>query len=158
MIGFDVEFEKDSLKRSKIVNDVLRALPEWFGLEDSIVEYCEESEKLPMAVLTLDEKPIGFCSLKVNYGINCDLYVLGILPGYHRTGLGQKMVAFIERYCCDNEIPYMSVKTLSERHPDEFYARTRKFYEKCGFVAFEEFPELWGKENPCLLMIKRVEQ
>ena len=66
------------------------------------------------------------------------------------------MVAFIEDYCRENEIPYMSVKTLSERHPDEFYTRTRKFYEKCGFIAFEEFPELWGKENPCLLMIKPV--
>ena len=157
MIGFEVDFEKDFSKHPKIVDKVLRELPDWFGQEDAIVKYCEESVNLPMVVLTLDEKPIGFCSLKVNYGINCDLYVLGILPDYHHKGLGQQMVTFIERYCRENEIPYMSVKTLSERNPDEFYARTRKFYEKCGFAAFEEFPELWGEENPCLLMIKPVE-
>lgn len=156
MIGFEIDFEEDFSKHWQITNDVLRALPEWFGLEDSIAEYCEESVRLPMVVLYLDEKPIGFCSFKTNFDVNCDLYVLGILPLYHHKGLGQQMVAFIEEHCREKRLPYMSVKTLSERHPDEFYARTRKFYEKCGFIAFEEFPELWGAENPCLLMIKPV--
>ena len=50
----------------------------------------------------------------------------------------------------------MTVKTLSERHPDKNYAKTRDFYEKCGFRVFEEFPELWGEANPCLYMIKEV--
>ena len=32
----------------------------------------------------------------------------------------------------------MTVKTLSERHPDKNDMRTRKFYEKCGFRAVNE--------------------
>lgn len=155
-MSININFENDPTKREEITNHILHALPEWFGIEESIVEYCEASRDLPMVIITEDEKPIGFCSLKVNYGVNCDLYVLGILPQYHRKGLGQRMIAFIEAYCRENHIPYMSVKTLSERHPDPFYAHTRAFYEKCGFIAFEEFPELWGKENPCLLMVKAV--
>lgn len=156
MIGFEVDFEKDFSIHPQIANTILRALPDWFGIEEAIVGYCEESAKLPMVVLTLDEKPIGFCSLKVNYGVNCELHVLGILPEFHGKGLGKMMLDFIEHYCREQAIPYLSVKTLSERHPDPFYARTRRFYAQCGFVAFEEFPDLWGTENPCLLMIKAV--
>jgi GNAT superfamily N-acetyltransferase len=152
-----IRFEEDADLRRLIADRILRALPAWFGIEEAIVDYCEASTKLPMVVVVDGEKPIGFCSLKVNYGVNCDLYVLGILPEFHNKGLGKRMMAFIEEYCREQNIEYMSVKTLSESHPDAFYARTRKFYEKCGFIAFEEFPELWGPDNPCLLMIKPVE-
>jgi hypothetical protein len=48
----------------------------------------------------------------------------------------------------------MTVKTLSDRHPDRHYAKTRSFYQKLGFVALEALPELWGQENPCLYMIR----
>ena len=50
----------------------------------------------------------------------------------------------------------MTVKTLSDRHPDPGYARTRRFYHKLGFVELEEFPELWGRDNPCLYMLREV--
>ncbi|MEE4193668.1 MAG: GNAT family N-acetyltransferase [Anaerolineae bacterium] len=156
MSRFTIRFEGDAVTRETIANNILRALPDWFGIEGAIVDYCESSTKLPMVVLYQDEEPIGFCSLKVNYAVNCDLVVLGILPQYHRQGLGERMIFFIEELCREKSIPYMSVKTLSERHPDEYYARTRKFYEKCGFIAFEEIPALWGEENPCLLMIKPI--
>lgn len=133
MAEFAIEFAQDFDAHWQVADQILHALPEWFSLKGAIVEYCEESTKLPMVVITTDEQPIGFCSLKVHYGVNCDLYVLGILPQYHHQGLGQRMVAFIEDYCREQGIRFMSVKTLSESHPDTFYAHTRRFYEKCGF-------------------------
>ena len=60
MIGFEVDFEKDFSKHSQITNDVLRALPEWFGLEDSIVEYCEESAKLQWLFCILMRSQLDF--------------------------------------------------------------------------------------------------
>ena len=50
------------------------------------------------------------------------------------------------------------VKTLSATHPDVHYARTREFYLSIGFIELEEFPELWGSANPCLLMVKAISQ
>lgn len=47
-----------------------------------------------------------------------------------------------------------SVKTLGKSHPDENYKKTREFYSAVGFYPLEESTEIWGKENPCLLMIK----
>jgi ribosomal protein S18 acetylase RimI-like enzyme len=158
MSEFAIRFQEDADQRKAIVDHILHALPEWFGIENAIVDLCEASANLPMVVIVDGQEPIGFCSLKVNYGVNCDLYVLGILPEFHHQGLGQRMIAFIEEYCREQDIRYLSVKTLSESHPDAYYARTRRFYEKCGFIAFEEFPELWGTDNPCVLMIKPVEK
>jgi hypothetical protein len=48
------------------------------------------------------------------------------------------------------------VKTLAASHPDEGYRRTRAFYEAYGFRSLEEFPNLWGPDNPARQMIKVV--
>ena len=49
----------------------------------------------------------------------------------------------------------MQVKTLGPSKPDRRYAGTRRFYEALGFRPLEE-TALWGPENPCLIMVKRL--
>jgi hypothetical protein len=40
---------------------------------------------------------------------------------------------------------------------DEFnYASTREFYEAMSFRPLECLPELWGKDNPCLVMVMYI--
>jgi hypothetical protein len=48
----------------------------------------------------------------------------------------------------------LHVKTLAPSDPDPGYAATRRFYEATGFVPLEELPQVWGPENPCLLMVR----
>jgi len=50
----------------------------------------------------------------------------------------------------------LQVKTLDKSHPDKNYACTRKFYEAMGFRPLECIPELWGKDNPCLIMVMYI--
>ena len=52
--------------------------------------------------------------------------------------------------------PYLTVKTRGPSLPYEPYERTRAFYEAVGFQPLEEFTEIWGPDNPCLIMIKSV--
>ena len=152
----EFRFEPDASRKTEICGRILRSLPEWFGIESAIEEYILGVRNLPFIRIEADGEVIGFCSLKVNFGINADLYVLGISREYHGIGIGTKLMDFIEEYCRGKGIPYMTVKTLSSRHPDRNYAKTRRFYEKCGFRAFEEFPDLWGEASPCLYMLKRT--
>jgi hypothetical protein len=51
-------------------------------------------------------------------------------------------------------IRFLTVKTLSPSNDDPNYARTRLFYEAVGFFPIEEFPTLWGPENPCVFMLR----
>ena len=152
-----VEFETDDERKSAICAEVLGSLPQWFGIGSAVLEYVEKVRELAFVTVQLYGKTIGFCAVKINYGINADLYVLGVFEEFHRKGIGARMVDFVQSYCRKNKIRYMSVKTLSERHPDENYSNTRKFYKRCGFIPFEELPTLWGADNPCLCMIKEVD-
>jgi ribosomal protein S18 acetylase RimI-like enzyme len=151
-----IRFEEVADRKVQICDEILRALPQWFGIEAAIGEYNHNVKNSLFVTATLNNRVIGFCAIVVHHGINADLYVLGIFEEFHGRGIGTKMIEFITAYCRQQGIPYMTVKTLSERHPDEYYNKTRQFYEKCGFQPFEEFPTLWGEANPCLYMLKAV--
>ena len=46
------------------------------------------------------------------------------------------------------------MKTLAPDHPDPGYAATRAFYTSVGFRPLEVLPQVWGPENPCLLLVR----
>jgi len=156
LVDLEIGFETDAQRKSDICAEILESLPKWFGIEEAVREYVEKVKDLLFVSAKLYGKTVGFCALKINFGINADLYVFGLFEEFHGRGIGSRMVDFFDVYCQQKGIPYMTVKTLSERHPDENYMRTRKFYEHCGFQKFEEFPTLWGEANPCLYMLKKV--
>lgn len=60
------------------------------------------------------------------------------------------------RWAVAHGFEYLSVKTLSEAHPDLSYAKTRRFYRAVGFEPFQEFGALWGADLPCLVLVKRL--
>ncbi|MBN1660145.1 MAG: GNAT family N-acetyltransferase [Anaerolineae bacterium] len=136
---------------------ILRALPDWFGIEEAIVHYVGEIERLPTFRAVGDGgATLGFVSVKQHTPFAADLYVLGVRREAHRQGIGSAMLAAVEAWLRGQGVEYLQVKTLSEAHPDPNYARTRLFYEAAGFRPLEEMPELWDEANPCLIMIKRL--
>jgi GNAT superfamily N-acetyltransferase len=156
LTGLELDFELDAGVKQRVCREVLQALPEWFGIEEAVDNYVADVVGLPFINAVLYEKSIGFCALKINFNINADLYVLGLFREFHGLGIGSRMIRFIESYCAQTGIRYMTVKTLSARHSDAHYEATRLFYECARFVGIEEFPTLWGEHNPCLYMIKDV--
>ncbi|MBT4760874.1 MAG: GNAT family N-acetyltransferase [Bdellovibrionaceae bacterium] len=144
----------DIFNKERISSEILRSLPDWFGIEDSTVAYINGCKTMPMYVMEENEKAIGFISLHKHFQKSCELYVLGILQEYHRKGLGKKLITHAECEAKKNGFEFMTVKTLSEGRPDKFYDKTRAFYLGIGYAPLEEFKTLWDESNPCLLMIK----
>ena len=136
---------------------ILRALPEWFGIEEATAQYIRDVDALPTFVAFEDGRAVGFMSVKQHFPQSAELYVLGVLPEMHRQGVGQALLSAVEAYLCEQGVAYLQVKTLSASHPDKEYAKTRAFYEGVGFKPLEEFPTLWDEANPCLLMVKSVD-
>ena len=68
--------------------------------------------------------------------------------------LGRALVGHTESILRQQKLEYWQVKTLAASHPDPFYARTRAFYLAMGFKPLEVLTQLWGQDNPCLLMVK----
>lgn len=145
-------------EQSSVCEPVLRALPEWFGIEEATRQYVEDIEGLPTLLASIDGQVVGFLTLRLHSDYAAEIHVMGVRPEWHRHGVGRAMVRKAEAYLRQRGVEYLQVKTLSPAHPDKNYGRTRRFYLAMGFRPLEEFPELWGPANPCLQMIKGLVQ
>lgn len=149
-----IENIKDPKEKSKIVEDVLLDLPEWFGLPESTKQYIEESKELPLLVARDDNNVIGFITLKETSPDVCEIHCMGIKKAYHRKGIGKKLQDSFEELAKE-KYEYIQVKTVDEGHYKE-YDQTIAFYEGVGFKKMEVFPTLWDEWNPCLILIKKI--
>ena len=80
----------------------------------------------------------------------------GVLPAYHRCGVGRALVQRAETFLREARVEYLQVKTLAPTHPDEHYALTRAFYQAVGFRPLEVLPTLWNEDNPCVILVKKL--
>jgi len=140
-------------ERSQLAETILRALPQWFGIEQATRSYIRDVAQLQ--TFAADDGS-GFLSLKRHTPRAAEIYVMGVLPARHRRGVGRALVEAAEAWCATNGVDFLQVKTVADTNPDENYARTRAFYEAVGFAPLEIFPELWDPRNPALLLVKRV--
>ena len=81
---------------------------------------------------------------------------MAVRPEAHHGGIGRALVAAAETHARGLGVEYMQVKTLGPSRPDDGFARTRAFYEAVGYRPLEEFKQIWDKNNPCLVLVKRL--
>lgn len=140
--------------KSEICELILRNLPEWFEIEESIQKYIETVKNKFFLTVKVGEIPVGFIVIKDHNKYTSELYVMGLLKELHGYGLGKKLVNKSCKMLNESEKKFLTVKTLSDSHPDQFYKKTRNFYKAVGFYPLEELKDLWGENNPCLYMVK----
>ena len=152
-----IKIEPAALGLSGAVEPILRALPQWFGIEDATQMYIRAAGDHPMIVAVDTERanlPIGFLTLLRHSAAAAEVYAMGVLPEYHRRGVGRALTDAAERRLRAMGVTFLQVKTLSDKHPDPGYQKTRAFYLARGFRLLEEFPDLWGPHNPCWQLVK----
>ena len=132
----------NSKEKSEICNAILRALPDWFGVETSIFDYVQQVREMPFSAAFDNENAVGFVALKRHNPFTAEICVMGLLKEYHRMGIGKRLFAWCEQFCAENNIEFLTVKTLDESRESESYKRTRQFYLSVGFKPLEVFPLL----------------
>jgi ribosomal protein S18 acetylase RimI-like enzyme len=142
------------LGQGRICEPILRALPQWFGIEESLVQYVRDIEALPTFIARIGDVAAGFISIRQHFSESAEMHVLGVRPEFHRRGIGRALVEHVERWLIEQNIEYLQVKTLGPSRPCIEYDLTRKFYQAMGFRPLEEFKTLWSERNPCLVMVK----
>ena len=148
--------EGPSFSKAKTCERIIRALPDWFGIEDAIQNYASEINSLPTFLASENRRTLGFITLKQHTPYAVEVYVMGVRAKFHRKGIGRMLMEQAEAYSKELGVEYMHVKTLGPSHPDENYAKTRAFYIAIGFRPMEEFTRIWNDENPCLILVKRI--
>ena len=139
-----------------ICSDILKDLPEWFGIPESVDEYIKQSSKMTFFASYDINTITGFLAIKKHNPYSAEIYVMGINKSYHRNGIGKRLVNKCIEWCKENNIEFLQVKTLDESNPDKNYEKTRRFYESVGFKPLECFKTLWDENNPCLLMVMKI--
>jgi ribosomal protein S18 acetylase RimI-like enzyme len=152
-----MNIEGPLLEQGVVCGLILRALPEWFGIEAATAQYIRDVDEMPTFVAWAEGRAVGFMTVRLHNPYAAELHVLGVLPEMHHRGVGRALLARVEAYLRQQGVEYLQVKTLSASNPDPNYAKTRAFYEVMGFRPLEEFPTLWDEANPCLLMVKAVD-
>lgn len=147
------------------VDRLLRALPDWFGIEESIAGYVEAARRLPAYLAWPAEMPpgpdgdpgaAGVLLLERHFPGAAEIHLIAVDPASHRHGAGRALVAAAEASLIADGVEFLQVKTLGPSNPDEGYQRTRRFYTALGFAPLEEIHGLWDPGNPCLIMIKHL--
>jgi GNAT superfamily N-acetyltransferase len=135
---------------------ILAEIPEWFGMPESNANYARLAEEGPAYLVEVDGRAEGLMMLKPHFDSTVEVYFLAVRPALHRKGVGRALVERAVAIAAERGALYLSVKTLGPSAEYEPYARTRAFYRALGFVPLEEFTEVWGPDNPTLLMVKPV--
>jgi len=151
-----VQLRDEASGSGVIVRKILRALPEWFGIEEAVENYVAVADRSATTVASLAGADVGVLTLVAHGHYAAEVYVMAVLPEHHHAGIGRAMLERIEATLGRAGVEFLQVKTLAAGHPDEGYARTRAFYLAYGFRPLEEFPDLWSPENPALQMVKTV--
>jgi len=152
----DLELRVEETGSGGTCRSVLAALPHWFGFPESVNDYVAAAEHNPTVVASVGGRGVGILTLVIHTPYAAEVAVMGVLPEHHRHGIGAAMLEEAQSWLVRRDIEYLQVKTLSPRREDEGYARTRAFYVAQGFRPLEEFPDLWGHDQPALQMIKTV--
>lgn len=135
---------------------LLEALPEWFGVPESNDRYADTAEQALAVIARVDRLEVGLLTLIRHTPFAAEIDVMAVAPEYHRHGIGRALLARAEQLLARDGVEFLQAKTLSDSASYEPYARTRAFYRACGFRAVQEFPDLWGAENPALQLIKYI--
>ena len=154
MDGYTIEKIENSNNKSEIVKDVLRNLPDWFGIEESLNQYIESAKNLDLWGAKKDSEIIGFIAIGETSKYTCEINSMGVKSEFHRKGIGRKLVDIAENELKD-KYKLFQVKTVDEGRYIE-YDRTIAFYESVGFIRLEVFPTLWDEWNPCLVLVKPI--
>ena len=152
-----VLIEGPLLGQASVCIPLVRALPDWFGLEDAILNYEKEIENLPTFLAKADGQVLGFLTLKQHTPYSAEILVMAVQRDAQRGGIGRALAAAAEAHARGLGIEYLQVKTLGPSNPDPGYAKTRAFYEALGFRPLEELKQIWDETNPCLILVKKLE-
>lgn len=145
----------DKREKKCISRKILESLHEWFEIDDARERYILDSREQLFFAEENNDGSIGFICLKQTGKSTIELAVMGVLPKYHRLGIGRRLFENAHKKAKELGYEFIQVKTVAMGYYDD-YDNTNRFYLGMGFKEFEVFPTLWGEENPCQIYIRTV--
>jgi len=156
----DRKFQIKELRsnQDKVVRYVLRELPEYFGNENAVKQYGEDAKQpqsTTFAAVMEDGEKAGFATLVMNSESTAEIWVMAVLPEFHRQGIGSALLEKVHGECRREGRQFIMAKTLGPSASDENYLKTFAFYRKNGYSMLVEDALIW-RSYPCAFMVCKL--
>lgn len=135
---------------------ILRSLPEWFGREDSLLDYALDAGRLPTFVARRAGDAKGFLTVLQNAEYAWEVHCMAVHCQLRGQKIGAGLLDALEEWLRERGARWLQVKTVARSHPSAGYQETRAFYARCGFEPLETFEDLWGPGTSALQLVKRL--
>ena len=99
---------------------------------------------------------VGFACFKMIGAHVSEIFWLAVPDSLLGQGIGTLLLDSVCRDLASKGVRLLTVKTLAPSVDYPPYARTRRFYEKNGFLLIEEIDPYpgWDPGNPCAIYVK----
>lgn len=105
-----------------------------------------------MCVTNVKPSAIGYCAPEKLTDGTDNLYTIAVDKPLQGTGIGQKMMHFIERHLTSQGKRILIVETSS----DEQYRQTREFYKKLGYIQEAIIHGVWKDGEHKVILLKKL--
>lgn len=136
--------------------EILRSVPQWFGIEEALVRYVADTAELPTFAVRSGNRLEAFLSLRDHFPKAWEVHCMAVRADARRQGLGRALLAHAEAWLVNQGVEILQVKTVAQKTKPSPYDETRPFYTAMGFAPLEVFPGLWAPQNPCLQLVKFI--
>src|SRR4029453_18754042 len=79
-----------------ICEQILRSLPEWFGIEEAIVQYRRDLDCMETPVPVVGEEVGGFLAIHQHNAHAAEIHVVAVRSEFHGRGVGRALLAQAE--------------------------------------------------------------
>lgn len=139
----------------RAVERILRALPQWFGIEEAIQNYVARAEELDCFLAVSEAGVVGVALVERHFPESAELALIAVDPQHRSRGVGAKLIDHIERALRVDGCRFLEVHTVGQSYEHDGYAETRAFYKAVGFARLHEFENVeW--DGPTLVYIKSL--
>jgi GNAT superfamily N-acetyltransferase len=145
-----------TLQRQSECAVVLRSLPQWFGIEESLQEYVADTGTKPTFATESGGRVTAFLSLQEHFPESWEVHCIAVHADFRGKGQGSHLLAHAEQWLRGRGAKFLQIKTIAATKEDPYYAESRAFYLAKGYVPVEVFTTLWQPWNPALQLIKSL--
>lgn len=135
---------------------ILRSVPQWFGIEQALVHYVDDTAVLPTFAIQAGGLLQAFLTLREHFPKAWEVHCMAVRAEARRKGHGKALMQHAENWLVARGVEVLQVKTVAQKNVPSPYDETRPFYLAMGFSPLEVFPGLWAPQNPCLQLIKFI--
>jgi GNAT superfamily N-acetyltransferase len=121
------------------VGRLLRELPEWFGIEASVLNYIEAARTCSTVAALRDDVVVGVCLVQRHTSVAAEIELLAVRRSLHRHGIGRRLVESVETELAHEGVELLQVKTFGPSGTSEEYGRARSMH-RSGFCPSRSVP------------------